>query len=250
MDALRRLRIGGRLPRPRRRWILLAALTAAVAVAVPVAWATFTDVPPSNPFYADINAIQGAGITSGCGGGNFCPTANITRMAEAAFVHRAASRMAQSTTITDTSIAYSTGYATDTIVGSVSIDVGGAPGGTQFVRVDATMSNYYAGGTTRPSYVGFYIADGACTGAKSPEMRNAIANAAWTDVTSSVSWTETVPTATTKTYRLCAYSWPAADNVTGAGAMTLDATTAPFGHSGGSVLGPGKQAGSERPRGK
>src|ERR1051326_9493343 len=79
---------------PRKRWAFLVAAVAMLAVAVPVAFATFNDVPQSDPFYDDINAIQGAGITSGCGGGNFCPNDNITRQAEAAFVHRAAPRSA------------------------------------------------------------------------------------------------------------------------------------------------------------
>ena len=83
----------------RRRWyerpsrIIPILLVMALAIAVPVAWATFIDVPPSNPFYNDINAIQGAGITQGCGGGNFCPTDNIQRQAEAAFVHRGLTRV-------------------------------------------------------------------------------------------------------------------------------------------------------------
>src|SRR5437899_1490485 len=79
---------------PRKRWVVLAILGTAFAVAVPVAWATFNDVSPADPFYNDVNAIQGAGITQGCGGGNFCPSASITREAEAAFTHRAAGRIA------------------------------------------------------------------------------------------------------------------------------------------------------------
>src|SRR5438552_13674929 len=79
----------------RKRWLLLlAVLGTALAVAVPVAWATFSDVPANDPFYDDVNAIQGAGVTSGCGGGKFCPSSNITREAEAAFSHRADPRTA------------------------------------------------------------------------------------------------------------------------------------------------------------
>src|ERR1051326_1389112 len=89
---------------PRKRWIVAVAAVAVFAIAVPVAWATFNDVPQSDPFYNDMNAIQGAGITSGCGGGNFCPSANITREAEAAFAHRADGRGAHSTAIADGAI--------------------------------------------------------------------------------------------------------------------------------------------------
>jgi S-layer homology domain len=39
---------------------------------------------------ADINAVASAGITSGCGGGRYCPAASVTREQMAAFLHRAA----------------------------------------------------------------------------------------------------------------------------------------------------------------
>ena len=41
--------------------------------------ATFADVPTSHPFFRAIEAVAGAGITSGCGGGNFCPNQAVTR---------------------------------------------------------------------------------------------------------------------------------------------------------------------------
>jgi hypothetical protein len=49
----------------------------------------FADVPESNPFYAFIEQMAVRGITSGCGGGNYCPTANVTREQMAAFIIRA-----------------------------------------------------------------------------------------------------------------------------------------------------------------
>ncbi len=49
----------------------------------------FADVPPSNPFYAFIEEMAVRGITLGCGGGNYCPTAFVTREQMAAFIMRA-----------------------------------------------------------------------------------------------------------------------------------------------------------------
>ena len=49
----------------------------------------FADVPPSNPFYAHIEEMAVRGITLGCGGGNYCPTASVTRAQMAAFLVRA-----------------------------------------------------------------------------------------------------------------------------------------------------------------
>lgn len=80
-------------PRPSRRHPrALAALAMVVAlVAFPLgALAThqYGDVPDSNPFHGDITAITNAGITSGCGGGNYCPDRNVTRAEMAAFMNR------------------------------------------------------------------------------------------------------------------------------------------------------------------
>jgi S-layer homology domain len=46
----------------------------------------FDDVPCSNPFAIYINALFNEGVTAGCGGNNFCPTANITNGQMAVFL--------------------------------------------------------------------------------------------------------------------------------------------------------------------
>jgi hypothetical protein len=48
----------------------------------------FTD-DESNVFEDDINALAGAGITSGCGSGRFCPGADLPRREMAAFIGKA-----------------------------------------------------------------------------------------------------------------------------------------------------------------
>src|SRR5438132_3700306 len=47
--------------------------------------ATFGDVPTTHLFFQYIEALAAAGITSGCGGGNFCPDAAVTRGQMAVF---------------------------------------------------------------------------------------------------------------------------------------------------------------------
>jgi len=77
------------LPRIRRSPIVLVALTILLAFPLGVlASHTFGDVPNSNPFHNDIDAIAEAGVTTGCGGGNYCPKANVTREQMAAFMNR------------------------------------------------------------------------------------------------------------------------------------------------------------------
>jgi S-layer homology domain len=51
--------------------------------------ATFLDVPTSHPFFQFVEALAASGITSGCGGGNFCPDAPVTRGQMAVFFAKA-----------------------------------------------------------------------------------------------------------------------------------------------------------------
>jgi hypothetical protein len=50
------------------------------------ATATFSDVPPSSPQFKFVEALHAAGITAGCGGGNYCPDSPITRGQMAVFL--------------------------------------------------------------------------------------------------------------------------------------------------------------------
>jgi S-layer homology domain len=48
--------------------------------------ATFGDVPTGHPFFRFVEALAAAGITGGCGGGNFCPDNSVTRGQMAVFL--------------------------------------------------------------------------------------------------------------------------------------------------------------------
>ncbi|HTR03682.1 MAG TPA: DUF1800 family protein [Thermoanaerobaculia bacterium] len=57
---------------------------------LPRAWfADFLDVTGASPYHAPVEQMVRDGITSGCGGGNFCPTSSITRAQMAVFLLRA-----------------------------------------------------------------------------------------------------------------------------------------------------------------
>ena len=74
----------------RRAAALVATVTFALGIPLGIAVAAhqFGDVPNSNPFHKDIAAIADAGVTSGCGGGNYCPKSAVTREQMAAFMNR------------------------------------------------------------------------------------------------------------------------------------------------------------------
>jgi hypothetical protein len=50
----------------------------------------FLDVPPSNTFHDYVDTVARNGVTAGCGGGNYCPTLQVTRSQMAAFLLKAA----------------------------------------------------------------------------------------------------------------------------------------------------------------
>jgi hypothetical protein len=51
--------------------------------------ATFADVPVSDGAFQYIEALVASGVTAGCGGGNFCPDATLTRRQMAVFLSKA-----------------------------------------------------------------------------------------------------------------------------------------------------------------
>ena len=59
------------------------------AVSDPPVSPTFGDVPGSHPFYQFVEALASSGITGGCGGGNYCPDAALTRGQMAVFLSKA-----------------------------------------------------------------------------------------------------------------------------------------------------------------
>jgi hypothetical protein len=60
-----------------------------LTVSDPPAVATFNDVPTSHPFFQFVEALYASSITIGCGNGNFCPDAPLTRGQMAVFLSKA-----------------------------------------------------------------------------------------------------------------------------------------------------------------
>ena len=74
-----------------RLLVVLSAAMLGAAIALPlgvIASHQFTDVLNTNSFHGDIDAIADAGITTGCGGGKYCPKDFVTREQMAAFLNR------------------------------------------------------------------------------------------------------------------------------------------------------------------
>jgi len=112
------------------RIMAVAALIFALAVPVVViASDAFSDVPDSNTFHDDISALKARGLTTGCGGGKYCPKDNVSREQMAAFMNRLFK--AQGTAL---------GYASVEANGTVST---GYARNLQDVTVSHTLAGYY-----------------------------------------------------------------------------------------------------------
>jgi hypothetical protein len=75
--------------RPAAHWD--AQLDELLSTGITKSWAlhvgeSFPDVPRVQPFYVFIENIFHNGVTSGCGSGNYCPTASVTRAQMAVFL--------------------------------------------------------------------------------------------------------------------------------------------------------------------
>lgn len=130
--------------RGRRSWVVAAVLLTALAVAVPIAWASdlFGDVPDTNPFHDDIGAIARAGITKGCSTTtppDYCPSQNVTREAMAAFLHRGFGRTAY-TLVNNLTLSPATNVAVMSQDITVGLPPNPLPGAAGFVLATGTVS--------------------------------------------------------------------------------------------------------------
>ncbi|PKN93168.1 MAG: hypothetical protein CVU44_12125 [Chloroflexi bacterium HGW-Chloroflexi-6] len=105
----------------------------------------FGDVPTTHPYAAWIEALADEGITSGCGGGNYCPDINVTRGQMAVFLLRG-----------EHGAAYTPPAATGTVFGDVPVSYGFA----------AWIEQLAAEGITGGCGAGNYCPDGFVTRAQ------------------------------------------------------------------------------------
>jgi hypothetical protein len=117
--------------RPRRSVFITGVIVALMAFPLGVfASHQFADVPDSSPYHTDIDAIADVGVTTGCGGGNYCPSANVTREQMAAFMNRLGALSAGKTPVVNAKTSQSTdgwslGCPTSTVLaGALCFDTG------------------------------------------------------------------------------------------------------------------------------
>lgn len=222
------------------KWgVIAVAVLAALVPAALIASDLFADVPNGNPFHNEIGAISRAGITTGCGGGNYCPLDPVTRQAMAAFMHRGFGRVDFSGTPTSVVL---TGSNLDIAV--ITINVPGVlGGGTQFVKVDAAFTAFVTNQTGCPCVATFRIfQDGTSNSSINHQVFPPAGNAgSWFAADSgAATLVVAVPSGTTQTFRLRANRSTPTGAIEGYG--QLSAITAPFGSSGTNILSADSQS--------
>ena len=132
-----------RIPRsqfPQLGLVLAVVLVLLGAPAVVLASHVWNDVATDNSFHTDTAAVGLAGISTGCGGGDFCPNENVTRAQEAAFMHRGLGRAARDTGAGTIAPGVATEVTSLTVTpGYTSGKIAGANG---FLKIDGAVTLY------------------------------------------------------------------------------------------------------------
>lgn len=203
------------------RRVTIVAATLAFALGVPLGIVIagaggFNDVPPTNPFYNDINAIAGAGVTAGCGGGNYCPKENVTREQMAAFMRRGfgyAYDDEQAVTLSLT--------GTPRTILSLTVKAGTVTGGTARVKIDIALAARITSNTGCPCAAQFNIMGKART----LQVEQVVGSFGIEN--GSMTFIDTIPTGVPVDYEVTGIRFSGTGTIYGGGQMT--AITAPFG---------------------
>ena len=136
-----------------RRSVAVLGL-ATVLLGVPVAVTAshqYADVPDGNIYHANIDRITDAGVTNGCGGGNYCPNDAVTRGQMAAFMARGFGAVAHASG--SPSLPTDASPAT---IASVTVHTPGVTGGTGYLHIVA--SGYMSSPSTNANCPCFGVA--------------------------------------------------------------------------------------------
>jgi hypothetical protein len=186
----------------RRAGLLLGLVLALVAApAIVLASHQFTDVPNSNPFHAQVDALVNAGITAGCTATTYCPNSAVTRGQMAAFMNRGLPYTAGGF-----------GFGTVSEIGkdfiaTVTVPPRAQSGGVAYVEVNASVNVFDSGSCPCGMYV--FVAD--LDSKASAPITTALVPApieGGTAVEASVDWVFEVPTGVSSTFGVAAFVFP------------------------------------------
>jgi hypothetical protein len=141
----------------------------------------FLDVPPSNTFHAFVDTVARNGVTAGCGGGNYCGTASVTRAQMAVFLLKAkhgSTFVPPSCTGLFTDVACPGGFAVDWIEQLSLEGITGGCGGTNFCPANPVRRDQMAVFLLKASLTSDYVPP-AATGTIFTDVPASAFAAAW-----------------------------------------------------------------------
>lgn len=243
------------VPSTSRRRAAIVTFIAVLALALPVgvlASHQFADVPNSNIYHNDVDALVDAGVTGGCGGGNYCPTRSVTRGEMAAFMNRLGAlgpgktpvvnattvdgRSANELTRTARAVGSST-YTnlTTSFVSMASVSIETPSSG--FVVVNASATLVSAPGSTCPCTALVRLRNVNNGTVSENQLGRVEATLAYSFIGNSYVFPVNAAGAWSFSFDAAQYALPGGTGPFGPFDVTLDATYVPFGSGGGSTLG-------------
>lgn len=186
---------------------VLVSGTAAVA-----ATGRFDDVGEKHPYRDEVEALAGAGITTGWPDGTYRPRNELRREGMAAFLGRGLGRAGHATGQGRLGHDVDGEVRTEAGVASLSIDAGGTGGGTGFVLLQGTASVYSATGPATdlgacPCEVELFVEE-VGSGATGPsawtDLPAVAGDSGFANASAAVTVVLPLPADTTGTYRLVA----------------------------------------------
>ena len=158
---------------PSRPVLLTIIVTGLLAFPMGIVLAShqFSDVPNSNAFHADIDALVDTGVTAGCGSGRYCPKANVTREQMAAFMNRLGALAPGKTPVVNADRV--DGYNSASLGGitseggNTSVDITGTDLTSNFTDLGTIVATPAVNGAIMYTFSGWI----RCTGADEDELR-------------------------------------------------------------------------------
>jgi len=227
-----------RLRAPRRWWTRSLLVGAALAaLAAPAAWANhnFSDVLDANPHHADISAIFGARITTGCTPTTYCPGDAVQRQTMATFLRRGLGRTGASGTTAPINLT-----TTFQDIAQDTITAGGASGGTGFIVLWGSFTALAGNDLSIENRIEFrFIEDSTGSLSNVNSVTLEPSTNAFPSASPAKQWVFSIPTGVTRTYSLQArIAFPAAPTeVVQAESRLISLMYVPFGAAGTNTLG-------------
>lgn len=184
------------------RWLILIVFAGIVVAAPAAANDRYADVDAAGAHHEAIGELADTGITAGCRPDRFCPDDPVSRGQMASFLTRGLPRATSDTSVTSlTSAGDYTG-----VPASITVEANGVSGGTGTVTLQGSVSVLAAGNVSScPCEIEAFVyrdSDDAQGPSMWSQLPGETAGSGRAAAALPVSWTTTIPSGSTETFRV------------------------------------------------